>query len=50
MERKQKKINNAEQMMDALVEDYFCYKDLAQMEEEAIRHNITRSDTEVLEY
>ena len=35
--------------MDALVEDYFRYE-LAQMEAEAIRHNITGSDTEVLEY
>ena len=37
-------------MMDALVEDYFRYDDLEQMEVEDIRHNITRSDTEVLEY
>jgi hypothetical protein len=37
-------------MMDALVEDYFRYDELAQMESEAIRHNITGSDTEVLEY
>ena len=37
-------------MMDALVEDYFRYDELAQMETEAIRHNITGSDTEVLEY
>lgn len=37
-------------MMDALVEDYFRYDELAQMEAEAIRHNITGSDTEVLEY
>ena len=36
--------------MDALVEDYFRYDELAQMEAEAIRHNITGSDTEVLEY
>ena len=36
--------------MDGLVEDYFRYDDLAQMEAEAIRHNITGSDTEVLEY
>ena len=36
--------------MDALVEDYFQYDELAQMEAEAIRHNITGSDTEVLEY
>ena len=35
-------------MMDALVEDYFRYE-LAQMEAEAICHNITGSDTEVLE-
>jgi hypothetical protein len=34
----------------ALVEDYFRSDDLAQMETEAIRHNITGSDTEVLEY
>ena len=37
-------------MMDAHVEDYFRYDELAQMESEAIRHNITGSDTEVLEY
>ena len=36
--------------MDAHVEDYFRYDELAQMESEAIRHNITGSDTEVLEY
>ena len=36
--------------MDALVEDYFRYDELAQMEAEAIRHNITGSDPEVLEY
>ena len=35
-------------MMDE--EDYFRYDELAQMEAEAIRHNITESDTEVLEY
>ena len=49
MERKRKKINNAEEMIDALVEDYFLYGDLAQMEVEAIQHNINRSDTEVPE-
>ena len=37
-------------MMNALVEDYFRYDELAQMEAEAIRHNITGSDTEVLEH
>jgi hypothetical protein len=37
-------------MMDALVKDYFRYDELAQMEAEANRHNITGSDTEVLEY
>ena len=37
-------------MMDALVEDYFRYDELAQMETEAIRHNITGSDSEVLEH
>ena len=37
-------------MMNALVEDYFRYDELAQMEAEAIRHNITGSNTEVLEY
>ena len=31
-------------------EDYFRYDELAQMEAEAIHHNITGSDTEVLEY
>ena len=36
--------------MDALVEDCFRYEELAQMEAEAIRHNITGSVTEVLEY
>ena len=36
-------------MMGALVEDYFQYDELEQMEAEAIRHNITGSDTEVLE-
>jgi hypothetical protein len=36
--------------MDALVEDYFRYDELAQMEAEAIRHNITGSGTKVLEY
>jgi len=46
MSRKRQKINNTEEMMDALVEDYFRYDELAQMEPEAIRHNITRSDTE----
>ena len=35
--------------MGALVEDYFQYDELEQMEAEAIRHNITGSDTEVLE-
>jgi Mg2+ and Co2+ transporter CorA len=50
MSRKRQKINNTEEMMDALVEDYFRYDELAQMEAEAIRHNITESDTEVLEY
>ena len=34
--------------MDALEEDYFRFHELAQME--ADRHNITGSDTEVLEY
>lgn len=43
-------INNAEEIMDTLVEDYFRYDDLVQMEVEDIRHNIIRSDTEVLEY
>lgn len=42
-------INNAEEIMDALVEDCFRYDDLVQMEVEDIRHNIIRSDTEVLE-
>ena len=37
-------------MMDALVEYYFRYDELAQIEAEAISHNITGSDTEVLEY
>ena len=32
--------NNTEEMMDALVEDYFRYDELAQMEVEAVRHNI----------
>jgi hypothetical protein len=50
MSRKLQKINNTEEMMDALVEDYFRYDELAQMETEAIRHNITGSDSEVLEY
>ena len=36
-------------MMDALVKNYFRYDELAQMEAEANRHNITGSDTEVLE-
>jgi hypothetical protein len=36
--------------MDALEEDYFRFHELAQMEAEVIRHNITGSDTEVLEY
>ena len=34
--------------MDALEEDYFRFHELAQMEAEVIRHNITGSDTEVL--
>ena len=46
MSRKRQKINNTEEMMDALVEDYFRYDELAQMEAEAIHHNITGSDTE----
>jgi hypothetical protein len=37
-------------MMDVRVENYFRYDELGQMEAEAIRHNITGSDTEVLEY
>ena len=37
-------------MMDALLVDYFRYDEPAQMEAEYIRHNITGSDTEVLEY
>ena len=41
MSRKRQKINNTEEMMDALVEDYFRYDELAQMEAEAIRLNIT---------
>jgi hypothetical protein len=49
MLRKRQKINNTEEMMDALVKDYFRYDELAQMEAEANRHNITGSDTEVLE-
>ena len=36
--------------MDALVEDYFRYDELTQMEAAAIRHNTTGSDIEVLEY
>ena len=36
--------------MDALEEDYFRFHELAQMVAEVIRHNITGSDTEVLEY
>jgi serine/threonine protein kinase HipA of HipAB toxin-antitoxin module len=50
MSRKRQKINNTEEIMDALVEDCFRYEELAQMEAEAIRHNITGSVTEVLEY
>ena len=50
MSRKRQKINNIEEMMDALLEDYFRFDELAQMEAEAIRHNITGSDTEVLEH
>lgn len=38
---KRRKITNSEEMQDALVEDYFRYDDLAQMEAEAIRHNVT---------
>jgi hypothetical protein len=49
MSRKRQKINDTEEMMDALVKDYFRYDELAQMEAEANRHNITGSDTEVLE-
>jgi hypothetical protein len=49
MSRKRQKINNTEEIIDALVEDYFRYDELAQMEAEAIRHNITGSKTEVLE-
>ena len=49
MERKRKKINNAEEMIDALGEDYFLYDHLAQMEVEAIQHNINRSDAKVPE-
>jgi hypothetical protein len=37
-------------MMDALVEDYFRYDELTQMEAKAIRHNITGSGTEILEH
>jgi len=38
-------------MMDALVEDYFRYDELAQMEAvQGIRYNITGSDTEVIEF
>jgi len=44
MERKRKKINNADEMIDALVEDYFRYDDLPQMEAEAIRHNCSCID------
>jgi endonuclease III len=43
MSRKRQKINNTEEMMDALVEYYFRYDELAQMEAEVIRHNITGS-------
>jgi serine/threonine protein kinase HipA of HipAB toxin-antitoxin module len=50
MSRKRQKRNNTEEIMDALVEDYFRYEELAQMEAEAIRHNIIGSVTEVLEY
>ena len=49
MSRKRQKINNTEERMDSLVEDYFRYDELEQMEAEAIRHNITGSNTEVLE-
>ena len=31
-------MNNTEEVMDALVGDYFRYDELAQMEAEAIRH------------
>jgi hypothetical protein len=50
MSRKRQKINNTEEMMDVRVENYFRYDELGQMEAEAIRYNITGSDTEVLEY
>ena len=36
--------------MDALVEDYFRYDELTQMEAKAVRQNITGSDTEILEH
>ncbi|VDI46949.1 Hypothetical predicted protein [Mytilus galloprovincialis] len=38
---KRKKITNGEEMMDALVEDIFRYEELAELEAEAIRHNVT---------
>jgi hypothetical protein len=38
---KRKKITNSDEMQDALVEDYFRYEELAEIEAEAIRHNMT---------
>ncbi|VDI42032.1 Hypothetical predicted protein [Mytilus galloprovincialis] len=38
---KRKKITNGEEMMDALLEDIFRYEELAELEAEAIRHNVT---------
>ena len=49
MSRKRQKINNTEEIIGALEQNYFRYDELAQMKAEAIRHNITRTDTEVLE-
>jgi hypothetical protein len=42
-------LKDTEEIIGALEQNYFRYDELAQMKAEAIRHNITGSDTEVLE-
>ena len=38
---KRRKMTNSDEMQDALVEDYFRNEELAEIEAEAIRHNMT---------
>jgi hypothetical protein len=48
--RPNRSLRNSDEVMDALVDDYFRYDELAQMEAEAIRMNIRKEETSMYEY